>query len=158
MTLQAAARALFLVALPLVLSHCASKPAYKAASYSPDRLATIPSNMPRGDYPFDDQGRYRTDWVGGGRSKKSSRTSSSTTRKPTSVASNQTSPPRPTSQAPVAATPKPAPKPATRYHTVVKGDTLSGLSRKYGVTIAELKKTNGLSSDLIKLGQSLRIP
>lgn len=43
-------------------------------------------------------------------------------------------------------------------HTVVKGDTLSSIAKKYGVTITDLKKTNKLTSDTIKIGQKLQIP
>lgn len=68
--------------------------------------------------------------------------------------------------APVAAAkPKPAPKPtpkpkppAITSHTVRKGDTLSGLSRRYNVSIATIKKSNGISGSVIRLGQKLRIP
>jgi len=54
--------------------------------------------------------------------------------------------------------PKPAPKPATRYHTVQPKQTLWAISQKYGTTVAALKKANGLSSDNIRIGQSLRLP
>lgn len=47
---------------------------------------------------------------------------------------------------------------ADRVHIVRKGDTLSELAQRYGVTVRELKRRNGLSSDLIKIGQRLRIP
>jgi len=43
-------------------------------------------------------------------------------------------------------------------YTVVKGDTLSGIARRKGTTVAKLKSANGLSGDLIRLGQSLKIP
>lgn len=43
-------------------------------------------------------------------------------------------------------------------HQVQKGDTLYKLSRHYGVSLAELKNANGLKSDLIFIGQVLRIP
>lgn len=39
--------------------------------------------------------------------------------------------------------------------TVVKGDTLSKLARANGVTVAQLKEWNGLSSDTIEIGQVL---
>ena len=47
---------------------------------------------------------------------------------------------------------------SSRTHTVVKGETLYGLSRKYGTTVAKIKSANGLSSDLIRIGQKLKIP
>jgi len=43
------------------------------------------------------------------------------------------------------------------YHTVVKGDTLFNVSKRYGVTIASLKALNGLTTDSIQIGQRLRI-
>ena len=39
--------------------------------------------------------------------------------------------------------------------TVVKGDTLSKLARAHGVTVAQLKEWNGLTSDTIEIGQLL---
>lgn len=47
---------------------------------------------------------------------------------------------------------------AERTHVVQKGDTLSELARRYGVTVRELKRHNELRSDLIQIGQRLRIP
>lgn len=43
-------------------------------------------------------------------------------------------------------------------YTVVKGDTLSAIARKKGSSVAKIKAANGLKSDLIRLGQSLKIP
>ncbi|MDO4907063.1 LysM peptidoglycan-binding domain-containing protein [Neisseria sp.] len=42
-------------------------------------------------------------------------------------------------------------------HKVVSGDTLSALAKKYGTTVAGLKSLNGLKSDLIKVGQVLKV-
>jgi LysM repeat protein len=43
------------------------------------------------------------------------------------------------------------------YHTVVKGDTLWAISRKYGVTVEHIKQLNGLTSNLIHPDQVLLI-
>lgn len=43
-------------------------------------------------------------------------------------------------------------------YTVVKNDTLWGLSKKYGVSVNDLKKANGVSGHLIYVGQKLQIP
>ena len=43
-------------------------------------------------------------------------------------------------------------------HLVRRGETLSELSVRYGVTVAELKRANGLRTDLIRIGQTLKIP
>jgi len=43
------------------------------------------------------------------------------------------------------------------YHIVQQGDTLYGISRKYGVSVGMLKSLNGLQSDSIVSGTVLRI-
>ncbi len=45
-------------------------------------------------------------------------------------------------------------------HTVVKGDSLWGLSRKYGVSADAIRQANGMASgdSIIRTGQTLRIP
>jgi LysM repeat protein len=47
---------------------------------------------------------------------------------------------------------------ATRSHVVEVGDTLSKLALKYQVKVKALMKINGLTSDVIKLGETLKIP
>ncbi len=42
-------------------------------------------------------------------------------------------------------------------HTVKSGDTLSGIATKYGTTVANIKKLNGLTSNNIKIGQKLKV-
>lgn len=42
-------------------------------------------------------------------------------------------------------------------HTIKKGENLDGISKKYGVSVRELKSWNGLSNNLIREGQSLYI-
>ncbi len=43
-------------------------------------------------------------------------------------------------------------------HTVSKGENLYKISKKYGVTVQELKNANNIKSDDIKIGQTLTIP
>ena len=45
----------------------------------------------------------------------------------------------------------------TRTYTVRKGDTLSSIARRYGVSVSTIKKRNGLKSDNIRVGQKLKI-
>lgn len=43
-------------------------------------------------------------------------------------------------------------------YTVKSGDSLSRIASRQGVTVAELKAANGLSGDMIRVGQELTIP
>ena len=46
-----------------------------------------------------------------------------------------------------------------RTHKVARGDTLTGISRRYGVSVAAIRDANGMSSSSsLKAGASLRIP
>ena len=47
--------------------------------------------------------------------------------------------------------------PAT-IHTVVKGDTLSGLSAKYRVPMASIMSANRMTDDKVILGRKMVIP
>ena len=65
--------------------------------------------------------------------------------------------------APVAAAPAPAPAPApaapSTTYTVARGDTISGIAGRFGVTTRAVLAANGLSSSsLIFPGQKVRIP
>ena len=55
---------------------------------------------------------------------------------------------------------KPKPKPVAKptYVTVRSRDTLSAISRRTGYSVATIKSYNGLRSDFIKPGQSLKLP
>jgi LysM repeat protein len=61
--------------------------------------------------------------------------------------------------------PSPAIKPAPvkakmgtgTYYTIVRGDSLSKIAKKHGITISNLKKLNNLKSDLIFPGQKLMV-
>ncbi|WP_066048339.1 muramidase family protein [Robertmurraya korlensis] len=48
--------------------------------------------------------------------------------------------------------------PTSITHTVVAGDTLYSISKKYNTTVDALKKNNQLTSDVLSLGQRLTIP
>ncbi len=43
------------------------------------------------------------------------------------------------------------------YYTVQSGDTFYSISRKFGVTVGELKEMNGKADDLLKPGERLRV-
>ncbi len=43
------------------------------------------------------------------------------------------------------------------YYTVKSGDTLYSIANKYGLTVDELKKLNNLTSNLLSIGQKLKV-
>lgn len=43
------------------------------------------------------------------------------------------------------------------YYTVKKGDSLWSIATKYGLTVNELKELNNLSSNILKVGQTLKV-
>jgi len=45
-----------------------------------------------------------------------------------------------------------------RYHRVKSGESLSVISRRYGVSVAQIKKANGMRSDMIHPNKNLKIP
>ena len=47
---------------------------------------------------------------------------------------------------------------AARRHTIVRGDTLSGIAAKYRVSIKRLRAANRISGSTIRIGDVLRIP
>ncbi|MFN0130627.1 MAG: LysM peptidoglycan-binding domain-containing protein [Verrucomicrobiales bacterium] len=68
--------------------------------------------------------------------------------KPTTTKSNASKPPAK----------KPAASKRSTSHTVKRGDSLSTLSRRYGVSVQAIKKANNLKSDRIIDGRKLVIP
>ena len=63
-----------------------------------------------------------------------------------------------------AAAAKPARKPyapysgATKEYVVKNGDTLGAIAYANGISIRQLKELNGLSTDMLRIGQKLKIP
>lgn len=53
---------------------------------------------------------------------------------------------------------KPAARSSGSVHTVVKGDSLWSIGKKYGVSVTSLKAENNLTKDTVILGQKVRIP
>ena len=47
---------------------------------------------------------------------------------------------------------------ATKDYVVKSGDTLGGIAIASGITVRQLKEMNGLSKDVIRIGQKLKVP
>jgi LysM repeat protein len=115
--------------------------------------------------PFDSNGNYVDKWADNPpRRKYISRSKKKTSTPPPRPQQYVATPPAP---APVVATPKPKPtktvavKPKSKppiTHTVKRGDTLYGLSRKYGTTVSSIQRANNLRGTTIGIGQRLIIP
>ncbi|MCB1204856.1 MAG: LysM peptidoglycan-binding domain-containing protein [Verrucomicrobiae bacterium] len=211
---------LLAVLAPLLLTQCKTTVrSYKDVSYDPAKLKTpVGHGMERNDYPFDEQGNYRKDWVKndtGGRdpsaikrpdpapvtadaatlasaepaassghagyptyaeaaaARKSGNfvgpagnAASGSLTIPTTAGVPETaamtlaeagSGSTPVVLASAGSTVTAAPA-AAQYHRVVSGDTLYAIANRYGTNLSDLKRVNGLTSDQIRPGQSLRLP
>lgn len=51
----------------------------------------------------------------------------------------------------------PTPSPTEKIHIVKSSDTLYNIARKYNITVETLKQLNGLTSNIIKIGQRLKV-
>ena len=54
--------------------------------------------------------------------------------------------------------PQPAPVTISTRHTVVAGDSLWGIARKYNTSVEAIQSANQLSDTLIRVGETLDIP
>jgi len=163
--MQSAAIALSAVVLAVLATSCADKP--RGPGHP---VGTGPFNS-RGDY-IEAWADNPAKWRGGDRKPTPPRTTTpprqqqqataSTPRptqqaRPTQTAQNR---PTQTAQTRPATTPqpRPQPRPQARTYTVKRGDTLSGIASRHRTTVAGLRRANGISGDLIRPGQVLRIP
>jgi LysM repeat protein len=65
--------------------------------------------------------------------------------------------PTPTSPDPTPTSPDPTPEPTLSY-TIVSGDTLFNIAKRFGLTVELLARSNALTSDSLRVGQILTIP
>jgi len=54
--------------------------------------------------------------------------------------------------------PPPGTRLAARQYTIQRGDTLGVIAQQYQVSLSTLKDFNDLKSDVLRVGQTLRIP
>lgn len=91
---------------------------------------------------------------GSGSTRSKSKTSSSSSKSKSTAKAKPKPKPNPKPK------PKPKPKPqsSTMSYAVKKGDTLYAIASRYGTSVAAIKKANGLSSDLLRDGRTIKIP
>lgn len=118
---------------------------------------TPPHAMPRNEYPFDENGDYRTEWVAAGGSSKTSPEAdfgswrNSHGGEPTPHKDYTPPKKRKTSSSSKS-------KGKGGSYTIKPGDSLSVIAAKNGTTVAKLKAANGLKGDMIRAGKTLKIP
>jgi hypothetical protein len=142
-----------LAALSCLPAACSSRPRGLPRNLPTIKLKDSPQTpahgMARRDYPFDASGNYVSAWAAEG---EPAATAADIERWRTShggsVSRRQPSPVRKVSGS----------SGSRGTHTIRPGDTLGGIARKYGTTVAKLKAANGLKSDLIRAGKTLKIP
>ena len=181
------AAALGTLLLPLVMDSCSStKPKIAGLPQNlPDIQLAATTNTPTHhmasyEYPFDSSGNYVSDWAAegerragrsaaatsddesrwsnshGGRSGSSSKTKGKTAASK-SRKSDDDAPPKKSSTASSSKSKTTSSKSGTRY-VVKSSDTVEKIARRFGVSVKALKAANGLKSDLIRDGQTLKIP
>lgn len=107
--------------------------------------------MGHADYPFAENGDYKSDWAAEGgqgagmdysswRSSHGGSSSHGSSKKKTSSKSGG----------------KTSHKGGS--YTIKSGDNLGAIARRHGTTVAKLKAANGMSSDKIRAGRTLKIP
>ncbi|MBP7951701.1 MAG: LysM peptidoglycan-binding domain-containing protein [Verrucomicrobiales bacterium] len=170
-----------LVVLSLALASCRStKSGSRGDARTPDH------NMSEVEYPFDEDGNYREDWVkNGGRTGDDRKVVDLTVdnprpytytgatipeqdrpRPPKTASSSSRSGSKPkttasTSRSSSKPKPKAKTKPTPKYTSikVKKGDTLYGLAQRYGTSVKAIQSANGMGSKtLLQDGRSLKIP
>jgi hypothetical protein len=159
------------LALAALLSSCDSTPRIKGL---PSRLPTInlhgsketPAHaMAKNEYPFDENGDYRSEWVRGGAvadtddsSWRSSHGGSPTPQRDyTPPARKKSTSSKSKSKSKVASLKSKSSSKGGSY-TIKSGDSLSTIAARNGTTVAKLKAANGLKNDMIRAGKTLKIP
>ncbi|MCB1208424.1 MAG: LysM peptidoglycan-binding domain-containing protein [Verrucomicrobiales bacterium] len=119
--------------------------------------ATPPHSMSHGEYPFDANGNYVSTWAAEGE-RIAGRSSSAAMDYSSWKSSHGTSSSSSSSRRSTTTKKKSSSASKSTSYTIKKGDTLSGIARRYGTTVSKIKAANGLKSDLIRDGKTLRIP
>ncbi len=124
---------------------------------SPD---TPPHSMERKDYPFSPNGDYVTAWASEGERAasdddvarwQSSHGGSISRRQPSPVK-------KVTSTKKSTASKSKSSSGGGGSYTIKSGDTLGAIAARNKTTVAKLKAANGMSSDMIRAGKTLKIP
>lgn len=164
-TLRCIGFAFPMVALSMVVSSCSSTPRGLPKTLPTINLhgspSTPPHSLSHGEYPFDSEGGYMSAWAaegerlaGRGPGSDSDITAwskshgGSVSRRGASASARKTSSSKSSGKK----------SSSGGSYTIKQGDTLSAIARKNGTTVAKIKAANGMKSDFIREGKTLKIP
>lgn len=154
-------RLFLLLPASLLLCHCGSISLGPTVAVEGE-LASPETSLPHYEYPFDESGRYREDWVSPPSKKRSGsrtrNTTSAVTAPPRKPVVSPVSVPAPVDSPRIVASNAPVQAGGSGSYQVRNGDTLWSISRRHGVSVADLKAANGMRGDTIHAGDSLRLP
>lgn len=145
--------------LPLLLASCGSS----STRGVPRNLPTVnlygspqtpPHSMARKDYPFDGNGNYVVAWASEGETA----ASSADVARWQSSHGGSVSKKQPSRVTKVSSKKKSSSSGRSSSYTIKSGDTLGAIARKNNTTVAKIKAANGLKSDMIRAGKTLKIP
>lgn len=152
-----------LATLPLVFSSCTSDDIEGLPDDLPDialngSSATPPHHLASYQYPFDSSGNYVSDWAAEGErraGRSRSATKSDVEKWSSSHGGRVTGTSKSKSKSKTTTKSKST---GTSRYVVKKGDTIGKIAQRHGVSASRLKSANGLKSDFIRAGQTLKIP
>lgn len=164
---SASFRAVLGLVLLLMLASCGSSPRVRGVPRNLPKIdlhgsaATPAHSMEKEDYPFSPSGEYLTAWASNsGREGSVSDYESWQRSHGGSVSRRNPSPVRKvsSSSSKKKSTTSSKSKGGSSSYTIKKGDTLGAIAQKHGTTVSKIKAANGMSSDFIREGKSLKIP
>jgi LysM repeat protein len=116
---------------------------------------TPPHTMAKNEYPFDEDGTYRSEWVAAGGGRSAAESDNTSWRTSHGGAPTPDKDYTPTKKRKFSTSKS---KIKGGSYTIKQGDSLSAIAKRNGTTVAKLKAANGLKSDLIRAGKTLKIP
>ncbi len=164
--IHAPLRIVLSLAILLTLVSCGSSPRVRGVPRNLPKIdlhgsaATPSHSMEKVDYPFDEKGDYVTAWASSsGRAGSVSDFESWRSSHEGSVSRRNPSPVRKVSSSSSKKKDASSSKSkSSSSYTIKKGDTLGAIAIRHGTTVSKIKAANGMSSDFIREGKTLKIP
>ena len=149
----------------LMLASCDSSPRVRGVPRNLPKIdlqgsaATPAHSMVKEDYPFAPSGEYLTAWASNSGNETSVSDFDSWQKSHEGSVSRRN--PSPVRKVPSSSSKKKSSSSKSKggsSYTIKKGDTLGAIAARNGTTVSKIKAANGMSSDFIREGKSLKIP